>query len=343
VDYVLLSGARKNVGDFLIAERGLSLLSRYRPDRTVALLDRETALDDKLAEVNAARALVLLGGPAYAPDFWPGVYPLCADLARLCVPVIPLALGWCGEPARAPERFAFDAASLRALRWIHERIAASSCRDELTAGLLRRHGVANVVVTGCTAWHDLESLGRELRRPEPIAHIVFTPGARRALALQNAELLARLRARFPDAEISVVFHRGLRADAWTRRSDAWLARLLAWRARRLGCRVVDAAFDVARIAFYREADLHVGYRLHAHLAFLSMRKPSLLLQEDGRGIGASASLGLSDVFAFDEGAVDRTLARLEREIATGFESFAPLARRLDRAHDRMREFLLALP
>jgi polysaccharide pyruvyl transferase WcaK-like protein len=287
--------------------------------------------------------VILLGGPAYARDFWPGVYPLCRDLARLEVPVVPLALGWCGEPARAPERFGFDADSLRALRWIHGRIEQSSCRDDLTREILRRHGISNAVVTGCTVWHDPAELGREFARPERVSRLVFTPGARRVLALQNAALLVRLRRRFPQAEIACVFHRGLDADALTRSSDAFVARGLARLARRLGCRVIDAAFDVEKIRFYRDCDLHVGYRLHAHLAFLSLRKPSLLLQEDGRGVGATQSLGLPDVYARQRGALRRLLARLDAELASRFAGFAPVAARLDAAHARMREFLEALP
>jgi len=342
-DYIVLSGARKNVGDFLILECGRALLAHHRPDRTLEVWDRATRLDDKLDSVNAARAVILLGGPAYAPNFWPHIYPLAADLDAIRVPVYPLALGWCGEPARAPERFAFDEPSLRALRAIHGRIEASSCRDHTTQDLLRRHGIANTLVTGCTVWHDLASTGREVVAPEPIARVVVTPGARRSLALQNAALIRGVRRRFPDAEIACVFHRGLQHDAFTRRRDAWAAQWLRRVARRQGCTIVDAAFDVGKIRFYRECDLHVGYRVHAHLAFLSMRKPSFLLQEDGRGIGASASLGTHDVYARSPGALERLFARVDVELASGFSGFAPLGRRLDGAYVAMREFLERLP
>ncbi len=342
-DYLVLSGARKNVGDFLILECGRALLARHRPDRTLEICDRATRLDDKLDAVNAARAVILLGGPAYAADFWPRIYPLASDLDAIRVPLVPLALGWCGEPARAPERFAFDEASLRVLRAIHARIEASSCRDHTTQDLLRRHGIQNTLVTGCTVWHDLESIGREFTAPEPVARVVVTPGARRSLVLQNAALIRGVRRRFPDAEIACVFHRGLERDAYTRRSDAWAAQWLRRVAGRQGCRIVDAAFDVGKIRFYRECDLHVGYRVHAHLAFLSMRKPSFLLQEDGRGIGASASLGTHDVYARAAGALESLFARLDVELASGFSGFAAIGRRIDDAYVAMREFLERLP
>jgi hypothetical protein len=161
--------------------------------------------------------------------------------------------------------------------------------------------------------------------------------------LQNAALIRGVRRRFPDAEISCVFHRGLDRDAYTGRTAAWAAQWLRRVAHAQGCRIVDAAFDTAKIRFYRDCDLHIGYRVHAHLHFLSMRKPSFLLQEDGRGIGASASLGLPDVYAREAGALEQLFARVDVELASGFASFAPVARRLDAAYRTMREFLERLP
>ena len=71
---------------------------------------------------------------------------------------------------------------------------------------------------------------------------------------------------------------------------------------------------------YDEAEIHVGYRLHAHLYFLSHRKPSFLLEEDGRGRGASEALGLRGVPAWSRAACDSLLAELP--IGTRIRSIA---------------------
>ena len=37
------------------------------------------------------------------------------------------------------------------------------------------------------------------------------------------------------------------------------------------------------IEYYQNVDLHIGYRVHAHIFMNSISKPSVLLNEDGRG------------------------------------------------------------
>ena len=68
---------------------------------------------------------------------------------------------------------------------------------------------------------------------------------------------------------------------------------------REGYEVVDTSYDLERIRFYDECDLHVGYRVHSHLYFLSQRRPSFLLHEDGRGRGMSSALNVVGVDAFE--------------------------------------------
>src|SRR5699024_8576119 len=45
-------------------------------------------------------------------------------------------------------------------------------------------------------------------------------------------------------------------------------------------------------------DLHIGYRVHAHIYFLSKRLPSILLHEDGRGNGVSEALNSPGIDAY---------------------------------------------
>ena len=47
------------------------------------------------------------------------------------------------------------------------------------------------------------------------------------------------------------------------------------------CEVIDVSYDEKKIDMYLDFDLHIGYRVHAHIYFLSKSKPSILLHEDG--------------------------------------------------------------
>lgn len=73
------------------------------------------------------------------------------------------------------------------------------------------------------------------------------------------------------------------------------------------------------LKLYRECDLHIGSRLHAHLYFLSLRKPSFLTYVDDRMLGFSQMLGfpvcdhdrLGDYMEFDFAPCWRNMAAIE--------------------------------
>jgi len=100
---VLLTGAKKNVGDFLIADRAKKLFSQF-VDKDIVELDRTLSLDGELEIINNSRGLVLCGGPAYAERMFPGIYPLVSNLDDIKVPIIPFGLGWNGRPMGHPNR-----------------------------------------------------------------------------------------------------------------------------------------------------------------------------------------------------------------------------------------------
>jgi hypothetical protein len=202
--------------------------------------------------------------------------------------------------------------------------------------------VRNVELGGCPALFDPETLDRGFAPPAQIERIVVTAPAGRRFYPQFFELCRAVRGRFPLAQIVASFHRGLDADRHTRRRSALALRAVAAAARRLWrVEPVDTAYDTGRIAFYRDMDLHVGYRVHAHVFFQAAHKPSFLLQEDTRGLGMSRALELdgSDVWASGADAVGRVLRAVEREMDRGFAGFEGIPE-LIRQYHRVTERVL---
>ncbi len=76
---------------------------------------------------------------------------------------------------------------------------------------------------------------------------------------------------------------------------------LRWYAVKRGYQVVTPRSADMCMAFYRDVDMHIGSRLHAHLFFLSRNKKSFLTPVDGRAIGVADELGfpLCDPSRFD--------------------------------------------
>jgi hypothetical protein len=326
--------------------------------------------------VRDAKAILIAGGPGFQPAMVPDVYPLAERLDELPCPVTPLGVGWKGRAggASAVRAYAFSERSLAALRWMAERIPALGCRDQLTREVLRRHGIANTALVGCPAWYDLTSLGKALEPPKSVERVVFTPAQLHALRDQSVEVARRIAELLPRAEKICSFHRGLdEAGPWMPRADAENNRSLAAEVDALGFDVVDVSGDTRKILFYDECTLHVGYRVHAHLYFSSKRKPSLLVEEDGRGAGASQALGIRGVPAFrrdgpglrllgrlsgrrtqresdargpyrvDPGAPAALERLLRADLDSGFARFARLGATLDRHFVRMQDFVRGLP
>ncbi len=334
---VILTGAKKNIGDYLIGSRSRKLLSKY-VDEDIVELDRFQSHEGKLDLINSSRALILAGGPAYAENIYPGIYPLVKNIDDIEVPIVPFGLGWSGRPFGHPELFKFDEQSKNFLDKVHQNIKYSSCRDELTHQVLKQNGYDNVKMTGCPVWYDLDSIGKNIVK-DPIERIVFTTPAAPALLKQTYVLMRKLRKQFKNAEIVCSFHRGIFPDKYTSIRYGATYASMAIAAKFLGFKVVDTSYDMKKISFYKDFDLHVGYRVHAHLDFLSRRKPSILINEDGRGLGMVKSLRLPELNYNDPDLVENYTAELDRYKNLDFEDLSEAVEIIESTYVEMKGFL----
>ncbi len=318
--YILLSGAKKNAGDFLIFNRAKSLLEEHLND-DFTVIKRWEKLDDKLDLVNSSRGIIICGGPGYRRNFYRATYPLTDPLEKLEVPVIPFGLGWSGKPINM-EEFQFTEESLNAVKYIHSKIEVSSVRDILTQKLLARHSLKNVVLTGCPAWYSIPDIEKEFIPPTKVKKIVITTPAQIGYAYQTLRVFHLIRRTFPDAEVLCSFHRGIKRDQFTKRRYGYTYGFLATYAKRLGFKVHDVSFGSDKIEDYRDYDLHVGYRVHSHIYFLSIRKPSFLLHEDGRGKGLSLTLNNKlDVSAYEPKVIKNLKTSIKKSLENEFDDF----------------------
>lgn len=337
---VVLSGAKKNIGDFLIVDRATKLLEAVLGEE-VFVLPRWLPLDEHEDVVAQARAVVVGGGPGVLPEMYPRIYPLFSDpgrLRELGVPLRLLGVGWFATRGDEAElrRFEWSAGS-RALIEAMRGMLAISTRDAVTRRLLLAKGLSDVKMTGCPVFYDLDRLGEPYRRPTDVRTVVFTTPQSSRYAEQSVQLLASVIERFPGARVVAAFHRGITADEFTSPEEASRLTELAARCEELGAEVRDVSYDLARIAFYKEADVHIGYRVHAHLMFLSARKPSILLEEDGRGRGFAEVLPAPSVRAWRIPAAGRVLLatiggaprRIERRLVRMEADPAAIGRALD--------------
>jgi len=336
---VLLSGEKKNIGDFLITERARKLFAHLLDDEII-ILDRFKNLESDIDLINSARFLVLCGGPAYASNIYKGIYPLVNDLRKIKVPIIPFGLGWCGRPSN-PNEFRFNADSKMLLDNIHSTIENSSCRDDITASVLKNCGYNNVTMTGCPVWYDVESIGKEFDIKNSIKKIVFTTAADPKLIKQTYLLIKSINKYFPDAEITMSYHRGIFPDKHTT-YRATIGYLLMYGVAKLVNRKIkikDVAYKLEKLDFYDDCDFHIGYRVHAHLYFLSKRLPSMLINEDGRGKGMVQTMGLPIFNIEDKDVVAKVDRKLREYKDNNFDSFIEIGKYIDKQYNVMKGFI----
>lgn len=298
--FITLTGAKKNVGDFLITGRAIELLEHIAPEFEYVLRPHWQELND-IEFINKSEGIIILGGPGFQMNMYPGVYKLVENLKDIKVPIYTLGTGWKGVPGdRTTERlYEFTDSAQRMLNIMDNTPAGMSCRDYQTKRALNNNGYNNVTMTGCPVWYDIHSLGEKFTAPKEIKRVVYTPAQDETFSEQSIEVLDFLINKYKNAEIIVSFHRGIGViDEFTPKSDAENTKKLADKAEKMGAKVVDVSYDRAKLDFYDDCDLHVGYRVHAHIYFLSKRMPSILLHEDGRGNGVSEALESPGVDAY---------------------------------------------
>lgn len=346
-DIALLHGMEVNLGDLLIRERAKRLLLEYLDvthenisefSYTYQNLDEES-----LQVVLDSDCVVIAGGPAYQPHFYPEVFPDAKTVLDAGIPIYPLGPGWRGKSV---DEYTFSEESIEILRRIHENIKVGGARDIHTIKVLKKHGINNVSLSGCPAWYDLSRIDKSFSPPETISKIVVsTPPRGDFLRLpQTVYLLYRLSREFPDAQRIFNYHVGITSDTnYISANEARFHKMLHKLSSRLGYETFDSSGDVRNVKMYKDTDLHVGYRVHAHIPTLAYGNPSYLLQIDGRGTGVSESLGTrADVQAFRRMVrepVDNIITNVYRNHEVGYPDFRNVDSNIEHSLENMKEII----
>jgi hypothetical protein len=333
---VTLTGAYQNVGDHLIGYRAHKLIRQF-VDQDIVNIDRKDVTESHYDLFNKARAVLLCGGPAYQKDMFPRIFSL--DLTRITSPVVPFGLGY--KTKLNAQNFSFNSVSLKFVKEVHSRIDTSSARDVKTVEALNQSGIQNVTMTGCPAWYDLEKIGVGYTPLKGIKSVAFSAPAH--IDENTIRALKIVSKRFPKAKKFITFHHGIYLGNSRGQLKLTLSNLRSLLAGVLeGYEVVTLQKDLRKMCdLYDSCDLHVGYRVHAHLYKLSQRQPSILLSEDTRGLSQSLSLGLRPILKTDP--QFETLLKEELETVFELDNYSDAFGIMDRTFGVMKDFLHNMP
>lgn len=291
----LMSGAYVNAGDFLIEERCKSLLLANISGAQVDIFKRNISYDDKVDMLNAYDLIVFGGGPGFQKNIYPGRMPFVSDMDRITTPIAIMGWGWKGPECSNTEvyrRKAFSPAMQQFIHHISRQSAHIGCRDWYTVNMLKEAGITNTVMTGCPAWYRLDLIENLhlkekniLTNPKPVI-IVSDPAFSKNMKHIHV-LLGTIHAAYPQAHIKVLLHHGIR------RHNRWLTE--ERHQIKMQYEIDTISGSAEGFKQYDTCDLHIGFRVHAHIYNLSMGTPSILINEDARGNGVNDALGLRNV------------------------------------------------
>lgn len=377
--YVILTGSKNNAGDFLIKYRAKRLFKKIRIDRDVVDLDAWKEFDAKtLALVNNAKALILMGGPSLQYNMRPFIYKMTEDLANIKVPIISMGIGWKSTSGNWEDTYDYpmNEQSVKLLDRINDSGYLSSVRDYHTLNSIRFKGFDNFLMTGCPAYYDLDYLGSKPQISK-IKKVGFSLGvsfieSKSMEALMKDNIL-KIKEYYSDCEFDVLFHHSLDSKEYLASDHSKLGRLkkhqeFSYWLKSQNINFVDISGSAENlINYYSNVDLHIGYRVHAHIFMNSMSKFSVLISEDGRAKGVKEVIGgivLDGYLNFKAGFVHKALNKLTRhydrfcsninltkeiidnieyENKIGYKRIKNSRKTIDSNYKIMKEFLEQLP
>ncbi len=301
-----------NIGDKLIEDAFKKIFQEIRGETEFISIFREDDLTDQLPLINQSKALLMTAFPIRDVPMYPGVCKLTPDLTDIKVPMIPIGANWNVYPGDFYDRqkVQYSSETVDFLRYIANQTDTISVREYYAGYILQKHGISNTLMTGCPSWYDKQYRYQPMKRPDQIKQVVFTPPMGFYYTGQAIEIMKVLAGLYPDARRVCLFICGdaishPMAEGETGDNSAAMKPEAAVKnetirqaARSLGFVVESAAFNMAKLDFIENCDLHVGYDCHGSLSFLRRRIPSIMIAEDARGIGFAYTLGLPEFNAF---------------------------------------------
>lgn len=302
--YIVLTGSKNNAGDYLIKYRAKKLFKEFRPDREIIDYNAWEKFDQtRLNEVNNSKALILLGGPALQSPMRPKIYPMVDNLDDIKVPIIMMGIGWKSVNGSWNDTYEYPLTddSIKLLKKIDQSGYQSSVRDYHTLNAIRFKGCNNFMMTGCPAYYDLPSIDNDIKISAKLNKVVFSLGVSfiesSSMQKQMKEVIIALKDLYKEQIFEVVFHHSLQKEKFLQTHNATSKHVNAhndfasWLDKQ-NIAYVDISGSAENLMnYYSEVDLHIGYRVHAHIFMNSISKFSVLISEDGRGKATKDVIG----------------------------------------------------
>ena len=291
--FLILTNAMTNGGDFLVVDCGIKMVRRFLGEENCTFFNIYESSAESM-ELAQNDAVLYLGGPLYISRLLENhLYSIMSVARKYQKKFHVLGCGWYGvsDDSDVLYKYQFSEKSREILSYINEN-GILGCRDYLTVNVLKNNGYKNTVMTGCPAWYDnMMGIKKDVSTIKKVVisdmGLTKDPSFHDDKYEQFVEVLRLVKTKFPNAEIIFTFNNGIITKYSTKYNKKIEDLLIAEK-----IKYYDLSHNRDGFSVYDECDFHVGYRLHSHIYSLTKGIPSVLICEDGRGIGMNRTFGL---------------------------------------------------
>lgn len=260
----------KNIGDKLITNNLISAISEYG-DCDFEIIWR-AEMWESVKDVVLSASHVFFACLAIRPEMHRVEYPYLKDVIESGIPFSVIAAGTALNVSSISDIYnSFSSETRALLNRVNEKAVVATTRGYLSQEACHRLGLNKFVFAGDIAFYDSSKEVREFQPGRKIEKIVISDPHRSGQYLKSfGALYDGIVDVFPHADVVVAQH-GINHDvnAFCESRSIKTEKIYE---------TPDSGLDV-----YDDADLHVGFRVHAHVSALSRRVYSYLLEQDGRG------------------------------------------------------------
>lgn len=260
----------KNIGDMLITNKLKELISEFG-DFDITVVWR-AAPWDSVKKVILSADHVFFACLAIRPFMHKNEYPYLEKVIDNEINFSVISAGT-ALPINTPNRISDSLGkfTVELLRRVNNKATVKTTRGALSQEACRLFGLDQFEFSGDIAFYNPLYSDMKFEEGKSIRKIVISDPHQSGMYLNSFKTLYfGLLELFPESEIVVAQH-GVNEDIDSLCKSEGIESIKIYES-------PDGGLDV-----YNDADLHVGFRVHAHVSALSRRIYSYLLEQDGRG------------------------------------------------------------
>lgn len=260
----------RNVGDKLIENATRAILQSESPQLRITTISGKSSWE-QIQQFIETSDCVLFACLAIRKNLL-NVYPFLDQLLQTATPVAAISTGTSlnvGGPRMFQDAITIVDHDL--LKRFNERALMFTTRGALSQSFCQALGLNKATFSGDIAFFDQRFENRQFPTHPDIRRILISDPHYATRYVETLKgLVASVSTQFPNASVALAMH-GVNEP-------------VAEIAKELDLSIVNLFERPDEgLEIYDECDLHVGFRVHAHVSALNRRKPSYLLEQDGRG------------------------------------------------------------